>query len=311
VTVNQGACCIRLIEVALSGTMRAGWAGTRTAWTANHRGRHMRKFSFAGCMLVIATFAITTAASHAQQTTLRFTTQDFAPFNYEIDGKVAGPAQEIIAAACAKIKAKCTFELLPWARAQKEVAEGKANGMFVIGWNKPRAEVLHFSPPLMKTEYGFFAHVDSKLRYKSLADIQGMMVAVYGPSNTSLSLERLRDRMTEQKLTPFHIEVRPDDEAGVKKLAATRVDAVFSNREVGFALAAKLGLRDKIRYAGKTSELNYYIGFDRTHNDPKILATFDAAVAELMKDGTAKKILDKFEIQLPDVRLDDAKTMTQ
>jgi polar amino acid transport system substrate-binding protein len=260
--------------------------------------------------LVAAAMAIVVPAD-AQQVTLRFTTQDFAPFNYEIDGRVSGPAQELILAACAKMRAKCTTELLPWARAQKEVADGKANGMFVIGWNKPRAEVLHFSPPLMKTEYGFFVHGDSKLVYKEIKDVQGLMVAVYGPSNTATSLDALQKRMASQNLKPIEIEMRPDDEAGVKKLAAARVDAVFSNREVGFALAAKLGLREKIRYAGKTSELNYYIGFSKKHNDAKILEKFDAALTELMKDGTAKKILDKFEMQLPTPQLDVAKTLRQ
>jgi polar amino acid transport system substrate-binding protein len=260
--------------------------------------------------LVVAAM-VAAAPACAQQATLRFTTQDFAPFNFAVDGKVSGPAQEIIVAACAKIKAKCTSELLPWARAQKEVMDGTANGMFVIGWNKPRAEVLHFSPPLMKTEYGFFVHVDKKLEYKDLKDVQGSMVAVYGPSNTSTSLETLRKRMIAQNLKPFEIEMRPDDEAGIRKLGANRVDAVFSNREVGFALAAKLGLREKIRYAGKTSELNYYIGFAKKHNDPKILAALDGAITALMKDGTAKKILDRFEMQLPDAQLDVAKTMTQ
>jgi polar amino acid transport system substrate-binding protein len=260
---------------------------------------------------LVAAIAVVAAPVEAQQISLRFTTQDFAPFNYEIDGKVSGPAHEIIVAACAKMKAKCTSALLPWARAQKEVADGKANGMFVIGWNKPRAEVLHFSPPLMKTEYGFFVYVDSKLSYKELTDLQGLTVAVYGPSNTSTTLDGLRSRMISQGLKPFETEMRPDDEAGIRKLAAARVDAVFSNREVGFALAAKLGLRNKLRYAGKTSELNYYIGFNKKHSDPKILAAFDAAVAELMKDGTAKKILDKFEMQLPDALLDVAKTMSR
>ena len=264
-------------------------------------------------MLAAAMLCVLLAAApaYAQQAALRFTTQDFAPFNYAINDRVAGPAQEIIAAACGKIRAKCTFALLPWSRAQQEVAEGTANGMFVIGWNRPRAQTLHFSPPLMKTEYGFFVGASSGLAYKDLADVQGMTVAVYGPSNTSKTLEGLREKMVAQKLKPIGIDMRPDDEAGFKKLAASRVDAVFSNREVGFALVAKLGLREKIRYAGKTSDLNYYIGFAKKHNDPKTLALFDAAITQLLKDETAKRILDKFEMLLPEQRLDVARTMQQ
>lgn len=272
----------------------------------------MRKSLIACQALLAAAAGFSAAPVHSQQaTTLRFTTQDFAPFSYNVNGMVAGPAQEIIAAACNKIRAQCTFALLPWARAQQEVADGTAHGMFVIGWNKPRAEVLHFSPPLMKTEYGFFVGAGSKLDYRDLTDIQGMMIAVYGPSNTSKTLEALQEKMVSQNMKPVAIDMRPDDEAGFKKLAASRVDAVFSNREVGFALAAKLGLREKVRYAGKTSDLNYYVGFGKKHSDPKTLSEFDSAVRALMKDGTAKRILDKFEMHLPEQRLDVAKTMQQ
>jgi hypothetical protein len=38
---------------------------------------------------------------------------------------------------------------------------------------------------------------------------------------------------------------------------------------------------------------------------------FDSAVAELMKGGTTKKILDKYEMQLPTAALDSAKTMKE
>jgi polar amino acid transport system substrate-binding protein len=258
---------------------------------------------------LIAAALVVAGPAFGEPIELRFTTQDFAPFNYLANGKVAGPAYEIMVKACAKIAAKCTFDLLPWARAQQEVADGKANGMFVIGWNKARAQELHFTPPLMKTEYGFFVASSNSLNYTGLTDVRQKTVAVYGPSNTSKSLESIKTRMVSQQIEPLRIEMRPDDEAGFKKLAFGRVDAVFSNREVGYALADKLGLRDKVRYAGKTSELDYYIGFNKKHNDPKLLAKFDDALAEVMKDGIAKAILDKFNMQLPTARLDAAKTM--
>lgn len=257
--------------------------------------------------LVFATL-LAASAAHAE-TVLKFTTQDFAPFNYLADGKVAGPAYEIIVKACARIAVNCSFELLPWTRAQQEVFDGIANGMFVIGWNQARSKILHFSPPLMNTEYGFFVRTDNPLRYKSLGDMQNMTVAAYGPSNTSVSLQRLRKAMITQKLKPLRVDIRPDGDAGFKKLAAGRVDAVFSNREVGYGLIAKLGLQGKVRYAGKTEALDYYIGFMRAHNDPALLARFDSAITAVMTDGSAKAILDKFGMRLPLKEQDLAKTM--
>ena len=232
---------------------------------------------------------------------LKFTTQDFPPFSYRINGAVSGPAVDIIRRVCTEMNAQCSFRLLPWARAQKEVRNGDANGMFVIGWNERRAEWVHFSPPIMKTEYGFFVNSDNALKYTDPSNIEGYKVGVYGPSNTSNSVDRLRARMAEDGLDAIVIDMRPDDESGFKKLAAGRLDAVFSNRDVGLALIAKLGLMDKIRYSGPQRTLNYYVGFSMAHNEQDVLQAFDAAYRKLHKSGEVKEILDKHSMEVAEL----------
>jgi len=56
---------------------------------------------------------------------LKFNTQDFASFNYEIDGVVSGSATDIIKRVCQEMDITCTFKLLPWKRAQDERRNGK------------------------------------------------------------------------------------------------------------------------------------------------------------------------------------------
>jgi polar amino acid transport system substrate-binding protein len=77
---------------------------------------------------------------------LIFDTQDFVPFNYEVNGIVSGPAADVIRRVCVEIKVESPMRLLPWRRAPQEVEEGKAHGMFVIGWNAERAKWMYFSP---------------------------------------------------------------------------------------------------------------------------------------------------------------------
>jgi polar amino acid transport system substrate-binding protein len=259
------------------------------------------------CLGVFCGILLGCAPALAQSPSLRFTTQDFAPFDYELDGKVTGPATEIVAAACGRAGFTCSFTQLPWARTQEEVRDGRANGMFVIGWNKERAPWLHFAPPLMKTEYGFFVPASDRTEYRDLTDVQGWTVATFGPSNTSQTLDGLRERMLARQLRPFTIDLRPGGEDGFRKLDLERVNAVFSNRDVGWALVARLGLRAKIRYAGASSALNYYVGFSKAHNDPAILVRFDAALTALEASGETKKILDRYDMQPPDPRLDEAR----
>ena len=104
---------------------------------------------------------------------------------------------------------------LPWRRAQQEVQEGKAHGMFVIGWNAERAKWLHFSPPLLDTEYGFFVREDNPLKFQQNTDVKGYTVGVYGPSNTATALEKIKAEIND-----VTIDMTPDDEAAFKKALA-------------------------------------------------------------------------------------------
>ncbi|MCP4022581.1 MAG: amino acid ABC transporter substrate-binding protein [Desulfobacteraceae bacterium] len=234
-------------------------------------------------------------AGTASGQTLIFNTQDFSPFSYKIGIKVSGPCVEIVERVCEKNGFECTFKLLPWVRAQREVKIGQAHAMFAIGRNKTREDWLYFSPPILRTEYGFFVRSENPLQFSDISDIKGYRVGVYGPSNTSRSLEKIKE-----KVGNLSIDLRPDDESGFKKLSKGRVDAVFSNKDVGFALISKMKL-ENIRYAGKHRELNYYIGFSKEFNDKQVVDQFNIAFMELYRDGTIKRILGQYFMELAQI----------
>ena len=217
-------------------------------------------------------------------------TQDFAPFNYEVNGIVSGPAADIIRKICSEMKIDCTMHLLPWRRAQDEVANGTAHGLFVIGWNEERAKNLYFSPPILNTEYGFFVRDSNPLKLKQNSDVKGYTVGVFGPSNTATALEKIKAEVKD-----LSIDMTPDDEAAFRKLSVGRVDAVFSNRDVGYDLAHKLGLKN-IRYSGRQQSLKYYVGFSQKFTDKKLVDQFNAAFRNLYKHGVIQEILTKYKM---------------
>ncbi|MGH7809466.1 MAG: hypothetical protein ACREP5_04220, partial [Candidatus Binatia bacterium] len=45
-------------------------------------------------------------------TELKFNTQMFEPFNYDVGGVVSGPTADIIKRVCGEMKITCTFNLL-------------------------------------------------------------------------------------------------------------------------------------------------------------------------------------------------------
>ena len=222
---------------------------------------------------------------------LKFNTQDFAPFSYEVNGVVSGPAADIIQKVCSEAKIDCTMRLLPWRRAQEEVATGAANALFLIGWNEERAKTLYFSPPVLNTEYGFFVREDHPLHFKQNSDVKGYTVGVYGPSNTATALEKIKTEIKDMT-----IDMTPSDEAAFRKLSVGRVDAVFSNRDVGYDAIRKLNLKN-IRYSGRQQSLKYYIGFSQKFADKKLVDQFNAMFRDLHKRGVIQEILVKYKME--------------
>lgn len=246
-------------------------------------------------LLCLASGVVPTEA----QNQLKLATQDFPPFSYFSEShtqgaakQVAGPAAEIIRKVCEESNIQCTLTLLPWRRAQYDMREnGLHHGLFLIGKNKRRMEYLHFSPPVLKTEYGFFVMEDNPLKYGESLDIKDYRVAVYGPSNTSKSLEKIQN-----ETKTFTIDMRPDDVSGFKKLSIGRVEAVYSNKDVGFAIIKKYGIKN-IRYAGFHRELNYYIGFSQKHADKTVVDEFNSAFLKLYQQQVIHRILEKYQME--------------
>jgi polar amino acid transport system substrate-binding protein len=247
-------------------------------------------------LLGIACFCLTGRPAPADDA-LRFVTLEFAPFIYGEDRQVAGPGRDVIAAVCAQAKVECSFDIYPWRRAQELMKTGAADGMMVIGRNAAREEWLDFSPPLFRTEYGFFVRADDPLEFSDPAQIAGYRVGVFAPSNTATKLEAIRYGMVERGIAPIEIDSRPDDAAGLRKLAAGRLDAVFSNRDRGWHIVAAEGLEGKVRYAGQHLAILYYSGITKDYPQRDVVERFFGAWQELFAEGAAQEIIEGYGLE--------------
>ena len=228
-------------------------------------------------------------ASQAQAAEkIRFVTLEFAPFIYGENQQVAGPGRDLIEAVCAEAKTDCSYDIYPWRRAQELIRSGNADGMMVIGRNPKREEWIRFSPPHFRTEYGIFLKVDSEMRFADISQLEGFKIGVFAPSNTASQLVAIRDEMVARGLVPIEIDERPDDSSGFRKLAAGRLDAVYSNRDRGRQILEAEGLTERVRYAGGHQAILYYAGFARSFPDQGLIDRFDAAWRELFRRGAAQ-----------------------
>ena len=228
---------------------------------------------------------------------LRFVTLEFAPFIYGENLHVAGPGRDFIEAVCKQAKIVCTYDIYPWRRAQELIKNGSADGMMVIGRNPKRETWLRFSPPLFRTEYGFFVNSDNPLEFKQLSNIAGYRVGVFSPSNTATQLKNIRDQMVDEGIKPIVIEERFDDASGLRKLAGERLDAVYSNRDRGRMILNAEKIDTKVRYAGQHQGIFYYSGFPKIFPDQNLLDRFEAAWKNLYQSGLANEIIESYGLE--------------
>lgn len=227
-----------------------------------------------------------------QHAPLRFVTQHFPPFSYIEQGQVAGPARVLIDRVCQALAQHCEHQLLPWERSQRLVALGEAEALYVIGWNQERSQALRFSTPLLSTEYGFFVRGDDPLQQLSAQALRGYRVAALGASNTWSSLQELQ---LEQE-RGFEIIDVTDSQTAFRLLAVGRVDAVYSNREVGQAIIRELQLTG-LNYALTHRKLDYFVGFNAVTVSQVWVDAFNSQLQRLQQQGEARKILDRFGLQ--------------
>lgn len=225
-------------------------------------------------VLIIFLCAPVSADDRQELAPLLFATQEFPPYAYTEHGRPAGTVVKAVLAACAEAGFPCSVAVYPWGRAQSKVRNGQADGLFPVVRTRSRDRWLRFSVPVSTVEYGFFVHENDPVQLVSAADMAGYRVSVYGPSNTSQTLEALnRNRM-------FTIDRQPASLTGFLKLEKGRVDAVFSNKAVGETLISLHNLRG-LRYAGTAATTYYYVGFSRKTIQDPVLKRFNEALRSL------------------------------
>ncbi|TIH15699.1 ABC transporter substrate-binding protein [Marinifilum sp. JC120] len=239
-------------------------------------------------LLLVAIFQ-TSAAARME---INFATQDFFPFSYEENREIKGPGAEIVREVCKKINVKCNIGLYPWRRSLAMCNKGQVQALFMVGKNREREQDFHFSPPLIATEYGFFECMEKPINYEGIASLHNMTIGTYGPSNTSYSLEKIVIKSNSN----INIDITPDDLTQFKKLARCRVDAVYSNKDVGLAIMKRLKI-ENIAYAGTQKELNYYIAFSKKYTPSVLVRKFNLCLSLMKQSGRLQQILQKYNLK--------------
>ena len=177
-------------------------------------------------------FAIAVIFSQQLSAKISFSYEDFAPFSYQKEGWAQGIMIELTKLICIEMKQQCEFNYYPNERAKDYMAKGLFHGKLPLDWIVSRKEWIHFSVPFVTTSYSFFGLEESDFKYTQLADLEGVVVGVFGPSNTQFYLEKIQGEVIEKVLEPIKIDQHSNaDGKGLIKLIKQRYGLYVVNSE--------------------------------------------------------------------------------
>ena len=213
---------------------------------------------------------------------------NFAPMGFrDKDNKIVGFDIDLARDAAKRAGMEVEFKPIDWSAKEAELNGKRIDAIwncFTI--NPEREKVIHFSKPYIDNAQ--VVAVPAKSSLKTLADLKGKAVGVQDDSTGSYLLDGkfsdLRKGLAAYKKYPDFAAAFLDIDSG--RLDALVVDEILARYYMKMA-PGKYKLLDE----GLGKEV---VGVGFRKNDKEFADRIDKALDEMKKDGTAKKISEKW-----------------
>ncbi|MDV7339176.1 transporter substrate-binding domain-containing protein [Terasakiella sp. A23] len=246
-------------------------------------------------ILLVFLFVFAALPSHAGADTrpIKAVTFEFPPYEYtDGDGNAAGLAVETVKEICQRLKLDIEIEVLPWARALKDVEMGASDLIFTAYFTEERAEFLRYvNEVIMPQEVAVFVYKNSSLRsFHDVLQTGDLKIGV----RRKISYGPMMDRLIHSGGFSDIWEAS-DDINLLRLLAHQRVDLVPLNRLVARTLMHSNGLDYQIRELKPlVQSVPSYIAFSK-HSEMVYLARqFEKEIRRIKADGTYQRIFRKW-----------------
>ncbi len=236
--------------------------------------------------------------------------EEFAPFEFIQNGKVAGIDIDISKHIFKKMGIKAEFKILPWRRAWSMVESGEADAVLTTSRKSKREPFVWYpKEDMWVSEFVFFTNNSQKVDGfdgYGMAKSKNLKVGVingnsyhdsfwqafpYKDGSTEFKGEDARD-MNKQ------IRVSTSLKENLQKLAGNRIDIFPADKVYGAYTVKLLGLQDKLSfYDTVLYSKGYPMPFVKNSSYPDIKNVadkFEAALIKMKDNGEYQKIMDSW-----------------
>lgn len=223
---------------------------------------------------------------------LKVATDVWLPYEDISNAEAPGFSTEVIGQVLQEMGVKTETRESPWARAVKDVFEGKRDALYTAFWTEERASYcLYPTEPLTREKWVFFIRsADAeKLVFTSYDELKDRRIGILrGASVTEEFWEFVkRHRNYEEVKT---------DEVNFKKLEKGRLDYVVTSYSNGVMLVKEMGLTGKIQPLPSPiiKEDDLFIIFSKKTVAPEFVERFSASLRQFKKTDAYRAIHEKY-----------------
>jgi amino acid ABC transporter substrate binding protein len=274
------------------------------------RGKDMRKRKYILGVLAIASLALTTvlasqprtveAKSNKQETITVVTGGEPRPFTFEENGKLKGHNIELV---------KAVFKKLPQYKLKivrtdfKAIFPGLSSGRYQVAVNnlaknEEREKNYLFTDPIFKNSYVVIFNKDSKIAKKaqSWSDLAGLSTVGSPGVNSTTAIEDYNKTNPDKTITLNYSA--EDLKAQLEGVESGKYDFLVMDKPMFeyYQKEYKLNLVGKNVSGDLEKQLlpEPYSYFVLAKDDTKLAKEINKALKEVVKDGTSKKINEKY-----------------
>ena len=238
-------------------------------------------------------FLILALAVGAQTRTIQAAGDPWPPFLDPVNPRL-GLTVELARAAYATQGYSLEVAVVPWARAERGVQEGRYDLLLNVWMTEPRKDHLTFTQPFATNEIKFIKRKGDPFEFDGLESLRGKRVGVirgYGYDEAFLH-SRLFEREEVSELME-----------NVRKLLAGRIDLTLEDVLVAQSVISgtEPALLGKLQFVEKGLSVNpLHLASGRANpRAQEFVEAFNRGLALIKADGTYQRVLKRYGISLP------------
>ena len=221
---------------------------------------------------------------------IKLITEGWAPYQIEKDGKLSGINVEIVKEIQKRVGNTQKIRVFPWNRGYNMALKKKGYALFTTARTKYREKLFKWVGPIANLKLVMFKLKSNKTEYKTEDDAKLAESIAVTKNNAS------QQTLASRGFKNLQVKTGGDNKINLTKLLDGKAELWPVGYYVGYYRIKQRGVQDKVvvTKAPPFLEIPLAIAFNKNTPD-EIIKKWQKALDDMKKDGTYKKIIDKYK----------------